>query len=777
LHTPDIREQKNLLKEDGKVKGKRRWLFISAVLILGVGLIGSGTLWGDEAGPPATGAASDGQTIVAQAAPAETTTTQPAAPPATTTTPGTGNVPVTEVTVKAQKEKPATGTVAEGYRVDTVKTIGPWPDMSLQDTPYSINIMSKELIENLQITNVNDLWKYNPYTELYIPESRFGNNMNLRGIYSGRVTQDGLPVTGMTNGPALEDKQQIEVMTGVVGFLYGVGSPAGVVNYVTKRAPDQPLADLTVGWTGRSQDYVHLDAGGPLNPNIGYRVNIMGQDGETYVKDAYVHEYLLSGALDFHILDNLKLETDFSRYFDEQDGMQIGFSPSTGGTLRSISPDLVNPYKLYGQPWGYERDQFTQGGGILTWNINDMFTFRSALREGIDETERLNVNSTNNWPARSYITTIYYIGESDTYNTATYGYLDTKFKIGPVSNLITTGVNFLKQDQLAYQTRTFNGNIPGTFYFADPAYVANPTPDIDIGRERPSYLSELTNLVIGDDIKLGEQWGALVGVNHAAIQTDSYTIATGAKSEYDKQATTPAVAFTYKPIPIVTTYVSYLEALEQGSTAPFTYLGHAVSNAGQEMPPSIDRQYEGGVKATLGGTLLTFAVFDMEQALQYTDPYTFTFVQSGRVDYRGEEITATGSPFDHFRIYGGVTHLNAVVVKDAANPSYVGKVEPTVADMMFKLVPEYDITRVPGLTLTGAILYRGRYNYNGLGQAYFTMPSATTFDLGFRYTTSIWDRPVIFRAMADNVFDRRYWNGSMPGDPLTFHLDMTFKFF
>ena len=759
------------------MKGKRRWLFISAVLILGVGLIGSGTLWGDEAGPPATGAASDGQTIVAQAAPAETTTTQPAAPPATTTTPGTGNVPVTEVTVKAQKEKPATGTVAEGYRVDTVKTIGPWPDMSLQDTPYSINIMSKELIENLQITNVNDLWKYNPYTELYIPESRFGNNMNLRGIYSGRVTQDGLPVTGMTNGPALEDKQQIEVMTGVVGFLYGVGSPAGVVNYVTKRAPDQPLADLTVGWTGRSQDYVHLDAGGPLNPNIGYRVNIMGQDGETYVKDAYVHEYLLSGALDFHILDNLKLETDFSRYFDEQDGMQIGFSPSTGGTLRSISPDLVNPYKLYGQPWGYERDQFTQGGGILTWNINDMFTFRSALREGIDETERLNVNSTNNWPARSYITTIYYIGESDTYNTANYGYLDTKFKIGPVSNLITTGVNFLKQDQLAYQTRTFNGNIPGTFYFADPAYVANPTPDIDIGRERPSYLSELTNLVIGDDIKLGEQWGALVGVNHAAIQTDSYTIATGAKSEYDKQATTPAVAFTYKPIPIVTTYVSYLEALEQGSTAPFTYLGHAVSNAGQEMPPSIDRQYEGGVKATLGGTLLTFAVFDMEQALQYTDPYTFTFVQSGRVDYRGEEITATGSPFDHFRIYGGVTHLNAVVVKDAANPSYVGKVEPTVADMMFKLVPEYDITRVPGLTLTGAILYRGRYNYNGLGQAYFTMPSATTFDLGFRYTTSIWDRPVIFRAMADNVFDRRYWNGSMPGDPLTFHLDMTFKFF
>jgi iron complex outermembrane receptor protein len=755
---------------------------IWAVLILGVGMIGSSALWGDDAGPPAAGASSDGQIVVAQAAPSETTTTQPAAPSTTTATaPGQANVPVTEVTVKAEKEKPATGTVAEGYRVDTVKNIGPWPDMSLQDTPYSINIMSKELIENLQITNVNDLWKYNPYTELVFPETRFGNNFNLRGIQNGLVTQDGLRVAGTTNGPALEDKERVEVMTGVVGFLNGIGYPAGVVNYVTKRAPDQPLADLTLGWTGRSENYGHLDVGGPLNTGgtvpIGYRINIMGQDGETYVKDAYVHEYLLSGALDFHILDNLKLETDFSRYFDEQDGMQVSFSPPSPGIMRSISPDLINPYKLYGQPWGYERDQYTQGGGILTWNINDMFTFRSALREGIDETERLNVNDTINWPTRSYKETIYYIGESDAYNTATYGYLDTKFKIGPVSNTITAGVDFFKEDMRAYQTRTFNGTLPQTFYFANPVYVGNPTPNIDIGREKPYYLQEQTNLDIGDDIKLGEKWGALVGVNHAAIQTDSYTIATGAKSEYDKQATTPAVAFTFKPIPIVTTYVSYLEALEPGGTAPNTYLGHQVTNAGQEMPPAIDRQYEGGVKATLGGTLLTFAVFDMEQALQYTDPYSFTFVQSGRVDYRGEEITATGSPFDHFRIYGGWTHVNAVVIKDAANPTYVGKVEPTVADMTLKLVPEYDITRVPGLTLTGAVLYRGRYNSNGLGAAYYTMPSVTTFDVGARYTTTFWDRPVIFRAMADNVFDRRYWIGSMPGDPLTFHLDMTVKFF
>ena len=64
--------------------------------------MGSGASWGDDAAPPVA-APAGGQTTVAQTAPAETTTIQPAAPSATTTT-DTGNVPTTEVTVKAQKE-------------------------------------------------------------------------------------------------------------------------------------------------------------------------------------------------------------------------------------------------------------------------------------------------------------------------------------------------------------------------------------------------------------------------------------------------------------------------------------------------------------------------------------------------------------------------------------------------------------------------------------------------------------------------------------------------
>ena len=83
------------------MKARIRWFSVSAVVILGIGLMGGNALWGADVSPAPT----DGRTAVAQTTPAETTTIQPAAPSATTTTtPDTGNVPMTEVTVKAQKE-------------------------------------------------------------------------------------------------------------------------------------------------------------------------------------------------------------------------------------------------------------------------------------------------------------------------------------------------------------------------------------------------------------------------------------------------------------------------------------------------------------------------------------------------------------------------------------------------------------------------------------------------------------------------------------------------
>ena len=93
---------------------------------------------GADASPLGAGASSDGQTVVAQATPGDTETpTQAAAPPAkpsvTISTPETQDVPVTEVTVAAEKDKPAQGTVAAEPFVAPLDT-----------TPYTHDTVTRE---------------------------------------------------------------------------------------------------------------------------------------------------------------------------------------------------------------------------------------------------------------------------------------------------------------------------------------------------------------------------------------------------------------------------------------------------------------------------------------------------------------------------------------------------------------------------------------------------------------------------------------------------------
>ncbi|MGL6608824.1 TonB-dependent receptor domain-containing protein [Aeromonas hydrophila] len=104
---------------------------------------------------------------------------------------------------------------------------------------------------------------------------------------------------------------------------------------------------------------------------------------------------------------------------------------------------------------------------------------------------------------------------------------------------------------------------------------------------------------------------------------------------------------------------------------------------------------------------------------------------------------------------------------------------------MAKLGAEYDLTAVPGLTLTG--------NTQFIGERFVTddnrlsLPSYTTFDLGARYTMRIADHALTVRAAVQNLTGRDYWIGSWSGGdgsglsgglgaPRTFQLSTSFTF-
>ena len=124
------------------------------------------------------------------------------------------------------------GAAAQGYRPAQVRQLGPLADLPLLDTPFSVHVTTGELLQNLQASKPDDAFRYNPVVQLQGPQSRFFTSVAMRGFSVGSTKRiDGVPSTTTYVNTDLEDKERIEVLTGLSGFLHGSGNVGGTINY------------------------------------------------------------------------------------------------------------------------------------------------------------------------------------------------------------------------------------------------------------------------------------------------------------------------------------------------------------------------------------------------------------------------------------------------------------------------------------------------------------------------------------------------------------------
>ena len=265
----------------------------------------------------------------------------------------------------------------------------------------------------------------------------------------------------------------------------------------------------------------------------------------------------------------------------------------------------------------------------------------------------------------------------------------------------------------------------------------------------------------------------MLGANRAQVddQVDSRNPSTGVvtTTRYDSGKTTPAVSVSFTPIPAVTAYAGYSEALQQG------FVSTASGNRGQVFAPYVGRQQEVGAKTRFGALGLDAALFRIQQANQYTDTATQVASQDGRAIHEGWEISVTGRVGDHLTLVGGLTGLDARIDKAAAN---VGNTPQGVAEKMARLYAEYDLVTIPGLTVTGGASYTGRTPWDAANTLY--VDAVTVFDAGLRYRTRIAGRDTTLRATVANLTGKDYWTTRSGilylGNPRTLSLAASFAF-
>lgn len=666
------------------------------------------------------------------------------------------------------------GSPQDGYLVENITGIGLWGERSLQDTPYSMSVISNDLIENSLAKDMNQIFKMNPTTQEVKGNSTNTGDIEstyIRGFNVRNPIVNGIPYSnGISSAPMMQDIERVEIINGATGFLYGGGRVGGAVNYITKKPTVKDLRTVTIGSYGNESYFSHIDLGGQFDNNheFGYRTNILYQNGE--LPDTSKKEQKnISLVFDWKPTDNFYTDIKYSY----KDSLGKGVNSYFASWMPDFNRTSIKKNKSYSPDWVENEIQSNKIENNINWNLNDIFTIRTnTFYEKVKHRSGDSTIFLDNSGIISY---------SDFSNgawqeTENYGaniYLDAGFDTKNISHILTTGYslnyskNFTHSDNWAFYYPSNNMSLDE---FKNLVKPDNSLWSNNLGTQALKSRSkiEYNNILIGDDITFNDQWSALVGANYASVIDTNYRVNT----KYDKSELTPTLSIIYKPIEDLTTYTTYIESLEAG-----TIVGNTYENEGEILAPYKSKQYEIGTKYTVNESiLLTSALFRIEKANSYENNSTLKpkLTQDGEAIHQGFELTMTGKVTDDLTLFGGGTLMDLSVEK-ASDKSLEGKKPTNAATKMAKLYAEYDISQISGLTLTGGAYYTGRKYADEANTD--ILPSYTLYDTGLRYKTKIDEYPTTFNLNLQNLTDEVYWASNFElGNPRTLALSMKMEF-
>ncbi len=662
-----------------------------------------------------------------------------------------------EVRVDTQRE-PRVGSAASGYRF-VATGVGPLGTMPLQDTPFSLHVTSGALFENRGAHTVSEALKTNPSVVTLMESNGYSSlsRVMIRGFTAADQSdlRDGLVDRSFTFVP-LENVDRIEVLNGLSGLLYGFSSLGGSINYVSKAPTTERFLSVTLGEHGGGLFSLHGDSGGPIDEagRWGYRVNVYGEDGSTYIQNSHQRRDLVSGVLQFKPLPNLVLHADIWHQDLDMRGLQTYLNVNPAGGIPVPSAAGFRATTQYGQDWTYNTSEKNLFGGGVEATLFDFVTIRAAYRRGTMWRDYLFVGATLTDREGSYSEKATGSTRQAETTNSLYALVDLDLHTWSVTHKITVG--YTHTDYLYTRGDDVTTSL-GTATVATPQLFANL--QFAIGPTNVWYQQFYRTVLLADRLDFSPTWAALVGVTWANLQQKRWgSGATLATPEYNQHRFTPSASVMFKPVQAVTTYASYVEGLANGGTAPST-----AANAYQVLAPSVSNQAEVGAKATLGRLELTGAFFYINKVNEYLDPTDNVYKQDGRQAHLGVELSATGKLVSALTLVGGVTFLDARITKASNNPSLEGKSPVNVPRVQARLYLEYAFGSI--LTATAGGSYSDRRPVDAANTSY--LDGAATFDVGLRHEATLAGQKLALNLTVSNLFNTPYWTYFRSGDGLS----------
>ncbi|UAK25816.1 TonB-dependent receptor [Sphingomonas nostoxanthinifaciens] len=657
-----------------------------------------------------------------------------------------GTVSQAQDRLSAPSDIVVTGVEGDAIHDETqTASLGPLGLVDVHDTPNTINIVPSALIEQQQLKSVQDVFRYLPSVQ------GDGARPQSRG-FQGSVVQnsriDGFNIVSTTDYAA-QQFENVQVLNGLSGAIFGPANPAGTFEYTLKRPTAQPLAYGRIGYGSGDLWLEHLDVSNTAaNGLIGYRANLLNEAGEAYLDNSRVSRQLASLALDVHVAPSTVLELNGSYYRYQTRGVEPSFATANG-----VAFPEIDPYRQgYAQPYAGQRNHTYTGSAKLRHDIGSDWHLTVGVLDQVADRETSQITDTITNAAGAYTATIQTSTASRFTILSNQAYLDGQFDTGPLRHQLALGTNgFVWKNFNPYAGATFT---LGSGTLANPRAFARPNLPDFTDRYRSSRAWQQV-LVASDRISIGEHWSAVLTGSQSWLGTINSNSGGSATSRSSDTGFSPSASLVYKPIEPLTVYFTYANSLQQGDTAPA-----GTVNQNSILAPFRSKQYEGGVKLGLKAVDFTLAAFQISRPFAYINAATSVFEQDGEQRNRGVELTANGRVLPGLTVFGGVAFLDPKLLDTATAATNDTRIAGLSRWTMTSLVT-WAVPRISGLQLTAFV--RHASNRPTDNQNRFFADGYTTLDLGVKKDAVFGTHHVTFRVDVANVTDERYLTNIVPG--------------
>ncbi|MGI4793219.1 MAG: TonB-dependent receptor [Janthinobacterium lividum] len=559
---------------------------------------------------------------------------------------------------------------------------------------------------------------------------------------------DGLNIVGATDYPA-EQFDHIEVLDGLSGAIYGPANPAGTFNYVLKRPTPVQLATVRLG-VGTGGSFLRsADVSNTIGA-VGYRVNLLDEDGGSYARTSRLSRKLASLALDFHIDDRTVLETNYSYYRF----VQRGYPPTFGLAAGIPFPKDIDPAgPSYGQTYAGQANETHTASARLKHEFNDDWRLSASVLQQYADRQTTQVQDTFTNTRGGYTSTIQTATASRFVVTSNLVHLNGTVRTGSISHAITVGTTGVQMGN--YNPKAGNTVTLGSASLANPALFAQPTfPDFT-NRYRSANAFQQA-LILSDTVTLTPQWSLQLTGSQSWLTANNYNVTDLRTSTSYASGFSPSLSVLYKILPNLTSYVTYASSLQQGDTAPV-----GSTNANSILAPFRSEQVEAGLKLALSQKIdLTLAAFQITRPFAFIDARTLAFGNGGQQRNRGVDVGINGEVLPGLAVFGGIEYLDPQL-QSTNSPVTSNKQIVGLSNFVGSVLVRYSVPQAPGLVLDGFVKHasnRATDNAN-----LFYAPGFTTLDLGVEYALPIRGRTIMARLDAYNVTNTRYLTNILPG--------------